>query len=259
MRNIEQHKGILNSVFKTHVVETNDMLGTYPEKVHVHALPERRYLWATRTLGIVSIGSLCSNIVLTLLIFMLIPTMRVTPTLLTFNNLYPELVSVSPSYVRTSASRTITEELVTDYLILRKTIVSDIDEMNHRWGIGSKLFWMSGNSWSRFQDTKEKELAYLRTKGLTREVVILNTSAIASSLYQITFDTKETYTNSEQPVMKRWRAFLKITRKPIPPEAELKNPFGFSVASFSIGSLPHPSETLSMLKKNQANIKPFIL
>ena len=50
---------IFNILFSEIDESTNDKLGAYPEKVHVRAMPERRYLKTSRFLTFMAAGLLC--------------------------------------------------------------------------------------------------------------------------------------------------------------------------------------------------------
>ena len=55
---------IFNTVFKYKEKSSPDKLGVYPERVHIKAMPERRYLWSSRVLVIMAVFSICLNMIL---------------------------------------------------------------------------------------------------------------------------------------------------------------------------------------------------
>ena len=64
---------IFHTIFKYKEKESPDVLGLYPERVHVTAMPERRYLWTSRILVIIASMSICINIMLASTIYLLLP------------------------------------------------------------------------------------------------------------------------------------------------------------------------------------------
>ena len=70
---------IFNTVFKYKEKQSPDQLGFYPERVHVNAMPERRYLWTSRVLVILACLSICLNMMLAATIYLLLPQRTVQP------------------------------------------------------------------------------------------------------------------------------------------------------------------------------------
>ena len=124
---------------------SNDKLGAYPEKVHVGAMPERRYLKTSRIMTFLAAGLLCGTIILTLVIYMLSPQIRSEPLLLMIDKRFYKLEPVENQVVITPSSALIIEEHLKQYILLRYTIVPDIDEMQVRWSEDNSLLkWFSG-------------------------------------------------------------------------------------------------------------------
>ena len=63
---------IFNTIFKYKEKQSPDQLGLYPERVHVEAMPERRYLWTSRVLVILSCLSISFNMMLAATIYLLL-------------------------------------------------------------------------------------------------------------------------------------------------------------------------------------------
>ena len=64
---------IFHTIFKYREKESPDKLGLYPERVHVNAMPERRYLWTSRILVILAAISMSINMMLALTVYLLVP------------------------------------------------------------------------------------------------------------------------------------------------------------------------------------------
>ena len=84
---------------------TNDKLGAYPEKVHVGAMPERRYLKTSRIMTLVAAALLCGTIMLAIVVYMLSPQLRSEPMLLAIDRRFYKLEPVERNVVVVPASR----------------------------------------------------------------------------------------------------------------------------------------------------------
>ena len=82
---------IFNTVFKYKEKSSPDKLGVYPERVHIKAMPERRYLWSSRVLVIISVFSICLNMMLSSTIYLLLPQRSSAPRLLYVNNKFNQM------------------------------------------------------------------------------------------------------------------------------------------------------------------------
>lgn len=219
---------------------TNDKLGAYPEKVHVNAMPERRYLKTSRSMTILASTLLCGCIVLAFVIYMLAPQLRSEPLLLAIDRRFYRLEPVQRSIVWVSANQLLMEEHIKQYILLRHTIVPDVDEMRDRWGDTSLLRWFSdANTWKAFKPEQEVNMARMM-EGLTAEVNVRFVSQVTSGLWLAEFDTFEHMPEDELPTVKRWRALLEagfsaVSYAPNRDE-RIKNALNFQVRKYSLGS-----------------------
>ena len=134
---------IFNTVFKYKEKQSPDQLGFYPERVHVNAMPERRYLWTSRVLVILACLSICLNMMLAATIYLLLPQRTVQPKLFQINKYFSMLEQVQPAEINFPVSDLITEQHITEYILLRYLVSSDYDELVTRWGPGSTIYWYS--------------------------------------------------------------------------------------------------------------------
>ena len=70
---------IFKTIFKYKEKESPDKLGKYPEAVHVNAMPERRYLWTSRILVIISSISISLSMMLASTVYLLLPQRGAAP------------------------------------------------------------------------------------------------------------------------------------------------------------------------------------
>lgn len=219
---------------------SNDKLGAYPEKVHVGAMPERRYLKTSRIMTLLSAGLLCCTIILAFTVYLFSPLLRSDPQLMAIDKRFYKLEPVQSKVVLWPASMLLMEEHIKQYILLRHTIVADIDEMQARWNEQNSLLrWFSSEeTFTEFRAEKEVNMARM-TEGLTTEVDIRFVHRIDNDLWLAEFDTIEHLPEEEYPVIKRWRAVFEAGFKPrgYPNRDErLKNPVNFFVNKYSLSS-----------------------
>lgn len=219
---------------------SNDKLGAYPEKVHVGAMPERRYLKTSRIMTLCSAALLCCTVILTFIIYLITPLLRSEPLLLSIDKRFYKLEPVQTQVVLWPASMLLMEEHIKQYILLRHTIVPDIDEMQARWSAENSLLkWFSSSeAFMEFNAEKEVNMARM-AEGLTTEVKIRFVHRITDGLWLAEFDTIEHMPEEEFPVVKRWRALIEGGFKPrgYPNRDErLKNPLDFYVSTYSLSS-----------------------
>ena len=231
---------IFKFLFSTVDDNTNDKLGAYPEKVHVRAMPERRYLKTSRIMTLLSAGLLCISIILAFCIYMLSPQLRSQPMLLAVDKRFYKLEPVQTQVVLWPAAMLLMEEHIKQYILLRHTIVPDIDEMNARWNEANSLLrWFSSeNSFREFKTEKEINLARM-AEGLTTEVNVRFVHRVGNGLWLAEFDIIEHMPEEEFPTVKRWRALFVagFRRRGYPNRDEqLKNPLNFYVEQYFLSS-----------------------
>ena len=208
--------------------DTNDRLGAYPEKVHVRAMPERRYLKTSRIMTFVATALLCMSVMLTFVIYILSPQLRSEPVLLKIDKRFYKLEPVENSVVVRSSAELLTEEHIKQYLLLRHTIVADIDEMQMRWNEENSLLkWFSDQTvFSNFLNEKEINLARM-AEGLTTEINIRFVQRVSGGVWLAEFEKIEHMPEEELPKISRWRALLEVgfKRRAYPNRDErIKNP-----------------------------------
>ncbi len=230
---------IFQFLFSKDDENTNDKLGAYPEKVHVAAMPERRYLKTSRVMTIVSSGLLCGAIVLALIVYMLAPQLRARPGLYYINKQFYKLMNVQRSVVSRHANALILEMYIREYIMLRYTILADIDEMKRRWDKGSDLFWYSSEETFKGFQPEQATMSNQMMEGMTREVRLRFVSYVWDGLWLAEFDTIDKMPEEEKPRVRRWRAQIRAgyRSRPYPnPDMRMKNPLDFMVFQFDISS-----------------------
>lgn len=244
---------IFHTIFKYKEKESPDVLGLYPERVHVTAMPERRYLWTSRILVIIACMSICINIMLASTIYLLLPQRTVKPRLFQINKYFSMLELTQPAEINFPVSDLITEEHIVEYIMLRYLITSDYDELVSRWSRGSTIYWYS--SAPVFQEFASNDVKYnimqFRERSLMRDVEIDYIKPLSRGLWQVQFRMMDYIPEDENAKVTIWRANLRITYVKIPfakRDDAINNPFGFLVTNFSLGYLGTPEGSNHYLK-----------
>lgn len=202
---------------------------------------EKRYLWTARAFAIIFAVSLCCNLILVYAIFTIIPLYRIEPYLFSFVNKDEQVYKVEP--VRNIYDhKQLTEIFIREYILLRNTFVSDIDEMQKRWGPGSTLQEMSSPSvYDEFRKGfANRALEQIRNYNLTRNIKISTVNEIAGAKgeiwWQVEFRLEDMTPDAEIPTVQSWNAYVQIVYRPktVKFSERLKNPLGFTVVKYRL-------------------------
>lgn len=234
---------ILGTLFKYREKESPDVLGYFPERVHVDAFPERRYLWTSRFLVITTCLSICFNMMLASIIYLILPSYHVEPQLFKINNNTNQLELMEKDEVRYYAADLIAEQYIRDYIMLRYTVTEDYAELKDRWRKNSILYWYSTDE--IFREFEDKDVRTVDEQfqrlGLQRYVEIIWTKHVSLSMWMVQFKTYDITRDDPRPKVDVWRATMRIGYdsglrfKRI--EDRILNPYGFLVYSYTLSYL----------------------
>lgn len=163
---------------------------------------------------------------------------RVEPFLLTFQNRSEQVYNIQPIKEGLRNQKAITEVFVREYVLLRSTFDREIPEMEARWMPGGPIQEMSDPK--VYQDflanTANKALAVIRARGLSREVKILSVNELTNGIWQVEYETRDMYPDSDRPEVNYWTASLSVgyRTKSVKYGDRLKNPVGFTVSRYSL-------------------------
>lgn len=234
-------KSAFNTLFAKVDEATNDRLGAYPEKVHVNAMPERRYLKTSRVMALLAAGLWSGALLLGFVIFLMGQAQTGVPELLMINKRFYRLDPVQNREVLIPGLDLQTELYVKEYVIQRHTILPDVDEMAYRWGDRSPLRWFSKYEvWSEFKKDMDLLDAALQN-GITAEVRVRFAEQLYATGWIVEFDLIERMPEDDRPTVKRYRAFMEALfyskQQPYRDrDDKLKNPLNFVVLSYSLMS-----------------------
>ena len=243
--------------------ETKDHLEAYPERLHVKALPERRYLKTSRTLVVLAL--LCLSLNFALGLWFVHNATRVSTViqrpngqahLYTLDRFQRKVRVVEGARGWIGMENLVLQNLIDEYLTLRYTIVSNEEEMIRRWGNNSKLFLYGKKLYEEFPSERSGGIFLLR-QGYIQEIYIYSIQHVYSDLYRVYFDlfrlpykkgevadcnclnkTKECLTclRENASSIRRYMAYMRVyfdanmtTRNDI-----IKNPFRFNVSTFTL-------------------------
>ena len=253
---------IFHTIFKYKEKDSPDVLGLFPERVHVDAMPERRYLWTSRVLVIISCINICICAMLSLAIYIMLPQRTVAPMFLRINDYFSQLEYVQPDEIQYPVSDLVTEANVREYILRRYLISDDYDEMLNRWRVGSIFYWFSSKTiYEEFMKGEAlNNFALFREKSITRAVSIDWVKPLANNIWQVQFQTMDFGPSIKEPYATVWRATLRIGYYNMPNrkrEDAILNPFGFMVTGYSLAFHSNPKSRASYIEtiKKQAEDK----
>ena len=206
--------------------------------IFVANIAEKRYLWTARAFAVVTALSICCNIVLLLAIFQVMPLHRVEPFLLTFNDQSEQVYNITPITGELRNYRAITEKFVRDYVLQRSTFTRDMEVSRSRWLPGGTIQEMSSPQiYQEFWDNiGSKALKAISEKGLERKINIISVNSLSDNIWQVEYQSDDTYPDSIKPEISTWTASLTITyrRKIVKYGERMKNPLGFTVVKYAL-------------------------
>ncbi|MGD9638477.1 MAG: VirB8/TrbF family protein [Alphaproteobacteria bacterium] len=245
---------IFELLFKPKEADSPDKLGLYPERNHVPALPERRYLFTSRYLVVISVINVCITIMLSSILFYILPQRRIVPKLLAIDHRFDIVSLIEPDERLVDSLVLATETYIAEYIYWRHSIVPNVNEMNRRWGPASLVFWYSNlKLYQEFEHTfMPKDLAMAQEDEITREVEIRMISRRYYGIWRAEFLTHDTSPNFKGTRTTIWRALINVAfiKRPYPNQDEaMKNPLDFTVMSYSLSSLGSPDDTKTEAEK----------
>ncbi len=230
---------IFHTIFKYKEKKSPDILGYFPSRVHIESMPERRYLWTSRALVIMASLSISLNMILGSTLYLLLPQRDASPRLFQINKYFSELELVQPAEIFYSVSDLITEEHITEYILLRYIISNDYDELKERWAPGSRIYWYSDRA--VYEDFARNDIEYsvaqFKQKSLIRDVTIDWIKPLAMNVWQVQFQTHDYMPEIDKPITNIWRATMRVGYVRLifkKKEDAIVNPFGFMVNNFSL-------------------------
>lgn len=230
---------IFSTIFRYRDKKSPDRLGLYPERCHIKAFPERRYLWTSRLLVIWAAISISITVMLTMTVYLLLPARGVQPLLYELHN--GALSKVQSLNIKIDQGKLLTESLITEYVKIRHTLPTKRVSLSYQWNENSLFHaYCSNEVYAQFmaQFNKDKLTKYIRQK-IKHHVVIDEVINIFGNLYKVRFRTITTTPQSEQPNITLWNAYLRAGyiswNKNNPPKEYLLNPYGFKVFYYEYG------------------------
>ena len=199
---------------------------------------EKRYLWTARAFAVVTAISICCNLLLLLTIANILPLYRVEPYLLTLSDKSEQVYNIIPYSKDMEAKKSITETFVRQYVLLRTTLLPDIEEMESRWYDGGDIQEMSspGVYQDFVKNTRNVLLNRMKKDGLTSNVRIITVNEIEEAVWKVEYKIDYYLPKSYEPDTREMQATIEIRYVPrrVKYNERLKNPVGFQVKSYSV-------------------------
>jgi type IV secretory pathway component VirB8 len=229
------------TLFKYKEKDAKDELGYYPEKVNVSAFPERRFLWTSRFLVVISCISMCITMILGSVICLMIPQKKSQVMPLQIDYKKYEVIRMQYAEYNAFAGNLVTESVMADYIMNRYAIGEEFEELVNRYNENEFLYLASSDEvWSEFERTERPYFEMLQKTGVRRRVVIEQSYPVSFNFWQVRFKTIDTYPNSDEKIVSSWLASIRVTfsfTKYDNKKQGLKNPYGTSVVVYNLSFL----------------------
>lgn len=247
-----------------YVSREEDVLGAYPERMQVSALPERRFLKTSRVLAIATIF----NIVILFMLggFYIFMTDHAdveigspgNPYLYAIDYEKKRLIPLEYYTAQTTVEKLVSEAEIRDYIMRRHTILWDNNTMIARWGPGS---WMqavtSQRVWNDTEDSLNYQLGDSRARGFVRDVHILQLENLYGNLWEgiietfdlpipdsfnplcnLCTDNSRSCLDCKARAAKGRNRFKLYVRSDFGGSRSLANPYGFRVTQYNMLFMP---------------------
>ncbi len=209
--------------------------------VIVENATEKRYLWTARAFAIIFAVSLCCNLILTYVVFAIMPLYRVEPYLFSFSDKGDQIYKIEP-VKNIYEQKYLTEIFVREYVLLRNTFINDVEEMGQRWGSNSTIREMSSDGVyaSFLKEVANEGMEQIRKYNITRNIKILSVTEVGGkngeNWWQVEFRAEDMSPESETPRLSVFLASVKIRyrSKRVTFGERLKNPLGFTVLDYKV-------------------------
>lgn len=252
---------LFSLLFKYKDKKSPDKLGRYPESFHIPAFPERRYLWSSRILVVCAVFSICANIALTSVIYLLVPQKKSLPVFFSINQKNETLDKVAPSNISKSYLDLLTEGYIYEYIKMRHSIPRSTADLYYRWDKTSKFYWYSDPStYHSFIDKLDRRqiMNFIRQK-MKRSVDIDYVKKITNTLWEAQFTTSTSTRNMPIPDTIIWKAYLRIRYIEFQNYEDIEkdetdkinytqNPFGFKVVAYSLSYAGKPEKAYTAIQ-----------
>jgi len=226
------------TLFKYKEKAQKDELGYYPEKVNVKAFPERRYLWTSRFLVVLSCLSLCTSMILGGVLCLMIPSKISKIMLLQIDYNRYQITYAESAETIAYAGDLVTESLLAKYIENRYNIGDDLDEMRKRFAPEDFVHLASNDEvYQTFKITEMPYFEYLYNKGIRRKVAITMIYPVSFDFWQVRFNIIETSPDRDEPIISYWIATIRMFfnfSKYDDKNLGLINPFGMTVTTYDL-------------------------
>ena len=241
---------------------TKDKLGAYPERMHVRALPERRYLKTARIMTIATLMSLMLNVALAFIIMYIAPQMTTTITkgernyLFQADKFFKEVKPIPNSTTKMSWGRLVWDAEIDRYVHELFTVVPDKNQMDYIWHENNFLSLATQSNKIAFSMWRQQAYDLLK-QGINTEVWVHTIHFVpVTGLYEVIFDVFflenangmkrvcpcmfqneacSTCLKAEAPRVERYKM---VIRPSLGRLMGLANPYGLSLDSWHLLRLP---------------------
>lgn len=218
-----------------------EFLQTMEQKTE--SLKLRYYTWLSRLFIFFATLSCLFMVLASLSLFRLAPAVSVEPFLIINQNTSKGIVRQEAITSRMASKTQLMETFIRQYVIVRNTVINDVQEMRTRWFRGGMVNFLSAPLvFESFYANRENIMSANIEKGLSREVEIIKIyqqGGDKSPIWKVDFKTYDLYaaTASTDLVFSEryWTASVEayFFRERMFMGRRLINPMGFTVTRYS--------------------------
>ncbi|MBP5160567.1 MAG: hypothetical protein ILP11_00740 [Alphaproteobacteria bacterium] len=185
----------LHDLFVQKDAGSRDKLGAYPERIHVRALPERRYLKTARVLTLATIMSLLLNVALAFILMYVSPRMTTEivsgerSQIYQADKFFKEIKAVPGRTTSINGIRLAVEAEMVRFVRELFTVLPNEYDMKYKWNPSNFLYLAGGTSnQASLAAIKDDAFRYW-SKGINTEVWIHASHYTSiTGMYEIIFD-----------------------------------------------------------------------
>lgn len=246
---------LFSTIFKYRDKKSPDKLGLYPERFHLSSFPERRYLWTSRILVIFAVLSFCTTIMLTMVVYLLLPQKDAIPTFYRSDPSSFTLEKVQSQKVQIPYRDMLTEKYIEEYIKMRHGIPRSTADLYYRWDTSSLFYWYSGlrNYYEFINKIDNEQLRSFIRQRMKRSVEVQKITKLTNELWMAEFTTTTTTKKIPEPNTIRWKAYMRIKYLEFDKYEDIEkteeekknytsNPFGFKVMQYSLSYAGKPEK-----------------
>ena len=172
-------------------IQTNqDVLGAYPERIQISAIPERRYLRTTRVLAVFTFLNLAVSLVFIgyCMYYAARIDVNIKNRIYMLDPVYKRVYAAEYDKKSVSSRDLLLEEAISDYIKARTEVNLDVNEQKKNISIAKKFLPEDENILQEFQKETNDLYNLARSKKVNKETYIYDIQKTPSGMWKAIID-----------------------------------------------------------------------